>query len=110
MKNHPPPSGYDTMTPEEYERFSLLVEEIGEVLQIIGKIQRHGYHASFEGIEYDNRGDLETELGHLMFAIHLMAQRGDISTNNVERSMILKSHKVWKYLHYNRKYLRYKKE
>ena len=102
MKNHPPPSGYDTMTPEEYERFSLFIEEVGETLQVIGKIQRHGYHASFEGIEYNNRGDLETKLGHLLFVISLMVSEGDICPEAIGKSQKLKSEMVWRYLHYNK--------
>lgn len=34
---------YNELTPEEHERLSLLMEECGEVVQIIGKIFRHGY-------------------------------------------------------------------
>ena len=55
---------------------SLLIEECGEVLQAIGKLQRFGERAKdpLTGIEYDNIGDLEEELLDLTKAIDLYYQ------------------------------------
>lgn len=38
MTNH-----FNNLTPAEAERLAMLAEECAEVIQIIGKIQRHGY-------------------------------------------------------------------
>jgi hypothetical protein len=61
------PEYFNKLNPAEAERLSLLLEECGEVLQIIGKIQRHGYGSS-------NRSLLEKELGHIMHAIWRMSE------------------------------------
>jgi hypothetical protein len=34
---------FNSLTPAELERLSLLLEELGEAQQAIGKILRHGY-------------------------------------------------------------------
>lgn len=93
--------GYEKLSPEEYERLTILIEEIGEVLQVIGKIQKHGYEASFEGIDYDNREQLEVELGHLNFAILLLNSKGDINLENIAVNAERKNKNIWKYLNYN---------
>ena len=34
---------FNKLTPAEAERLAMLAEECGEVIQVIGKIMRHGY-------------------------------------------------------------------
>jgi hypothetical protein len=36
---------FNRLTPAEAERLALLLEELGEAQQIIGKILRHGYES-----------------------------------------------------------------
>lgn len=102
MEKRTAPSGYEINSPEQYERISIIIEEIGEVLQVLGKIQKHGFKASFEGIDYDNKADLEIELGHVLFAISLMIAEGDIDFENISVSQEMKSKNIWKYLNFNR--------
>ena len=55
---------------EQIERLALLTEEMGEALQVIGKIQRHGYQAvGPDGTHYDNLDDLLVELAHVSWAV-----------------------------------------
>jgi NTP pyrophosphatase (non-canonical NTP hydrolase) len=53
---------------------SRLVEETGEVLQVIGKIQRFGLYATDPktGIKYDNATDLRRELADLRHALWMV--------------------------------------
>lgn len=62
------------LTPNQIERLALLSEECGEVIQIIGKILRHGYRS---GNPDSDSGEtnidlLEKEIGHLNFASTLV--------------------------------------
>lgn len=59
---------------------ALLIEECGEVIQAIGKLNRFGKHAKDPrtGIEYDNVKNLEEELEDLETAISFYWKvRGD---------------------------------
>lgn len=61
---------FNGLTPAQAERLAMLAEECGEVIQIIGKILRHGYdswHPDRPAIT--NRMLLEKELTDLI-AVH----------------------------------------
>lgn len=90
------------MTSAELERLALLLEEMGEAQQCIGKIIRHGYenYNPFEVNEVSNREALEKELGHVKFAIDLMIGAGDLSDTNIMVSKAEKRSSVRKWLHY----------
>lgn len=95
---------FNELTPAEAERLSLLLEECGEVLQIIGKIQRHGYDSADptkdDGLT--NRDLLEYELGHLSAAVTLLMDF-DLSEIKICDSMNIKvrGYRDGKYLHHN---------
>ena len=38
------PRHFNNLTPAQAERLAMLAEECGEVIQVIGKILRHGYN------------------------------------------------------------------
>lgn len=60
------------LLPTSFEgRLGRLVEECGEVLQCVGKIQRFGKQAQdpITKIKYDNVADLKEELQHLKHSI-----------------------------------------
>ena len=83
------------------ERLALLLEECGEVQQIIGKILRHGYDSHHpENNLVNNRMLLEKELGDLQFAINLMVKKKDV--DDVE--MVEHTQEAWTkkkpYLHH----------
>lgn len=57
---------FNELTPAETERLAILAEEMGETIQVIGKILRHGYDSRnpLEGkTGWTNRANLEKELG-----------------------------------------------
>lgn len=95
---------YSNLTPGEIERLALAVEEMGESLQVVGKILRHGYEAtdSNTNIQYNNREDLETELGQVEHAIGLLTDN-DLSRSNLDASKMKRSLAVIKYLHHQRR-------
>lgn len=94
----------NNLSEAELERLAILNEEAGEVIQIIGKIIRHGY-SSYHPDDQDkisNRKLLEKELADLKVAIELMANSGDISNTKIDEFSISKKSRIGKYLHHNR--------
>lgn len=68
----------------QLERLSILMEEMGEALQVIGKIQRHGYDSSHpDNPQTNNRELLEKELGHVLTAIEIMSENADMSESRI---------------------------
>lgn len=93
---------FNGLAPDQAERLALLLEEMGEALQIIGKIQRHGFDSTnpFDDGAGTNREMLERELGHVLFAIDLLAS-DDVRWAAIVRSQSNKFANVWQYLHHN---------
>ena len=92
---------FNRLSPAEDERLALLTEECGEVLQIIGKIQRHGYESSWPEGGPTNRERLSRELGDLLFTIAFLQDQGDISSNILGEYVIRKAEKLNKWFHHN---------
>lgn len=93
---------YNQLTPAEAERLALLAEECSEVIQIVGKILRHGlssWHPDDE-MQKANRALLETELGHVRAAAELMQKAGTISGEHIELECASKLSRVGRYLHH----------
>lgn len=69
---------FNGLTPAEAERLAMLAEECAEVIQIIGKILRHGYesHHPADPMIY-NRNLLEDEVGDLHAVLEMMRAAGD---------------------------------
>ena len=94
-------SHFNKLTPAEHERLSLLMEECGEVIQVIGKIMRHGYNGYHpEDPTENNRDLLMTEIGHATCAIEMMCKAGDMTNGRIRYEVDLKSSKVKKWLHH----------
>jgi len=91
---------FNKLTPAEAERLSILLEEMGEAIQIIGKIQRHGYASHHPEGGPNNRVLLEVELGHVIFAYKLMIARTDLNKTNIVRNICNKKMTVSKYTHH----------
>lgn len=89
------------LTPAETERLALLLEELGEAQQIIGKILRHGYE-SFNPYEptTSNRQLLTKELGDVLTAIDFLLDYGDIKQDDLDDRKRVKHHRVWDWLHH----------
>lgn len=91
---------FNRLTPQEAERLALLLEEMGEVQQIIGKILRHGYESTHPNGGPTNRKLLEVEIGHVEHAIFRMHEAGDIDPLAVLDSVDEKAKKIERYLHH----------
>lgn len=93
---------FNELTPAEAERLALLLEEMGEAQQIIGKILRHGYESynpnDMRGTP--NRALLEKELGDVLAALDMMGQAKDIDPNQMDGHRQAKHLKVARYLHH----------
>lgn len=95
-------NNFNELTNAETERLALLAEEMGEVIQVIGKILRHGYESSnpLDENSLINRRYLEKEIGDVELAIFLLAEAHDINRNDVDRSRIEKGNKIGRWLHH----------
>lgn len=83
-KLHTPSIPYNRLTNAQVERLGLVAEEMGESLQEIGKILRHGYFSSNPSVPSNtNLENLEVELGDVLAAIDLLAAAGDVSGKRV---------------------------
>jgi NTP pyrophosphatase (non-canonical NTP hydrolase) len=94
---------FNGLTPAEAERLALLLEELGETAQVIGKILRHGYESSnpFDEKRTTNRRLLSNELGDVLAAMMLMKFSGDINQKDLDEAKERKVVKADKYLHHN---------
>jgi len=93
---------FNDLTPAEQERIVLLMEECAEVVQICGKILRHGwdsYHPD-DNIRTSNRSLLEKELGDLKAATHLMLEATDIDDHHIDHAAADKLVNVHYWLHH----------
>ena len=82
------------------ERLALLMEELAEAGQVIGKILRHGMNSHHPVVPGGaNRNLLEDELGDVLAAIDLLVLAGDLDRANIEAGRIDKLARVEVYLH-----------
>lgn len=93
---------FNKLTPAETERLSLLLEEMGEAQQAIGKILRHGYesHDPFDIANLTNRISLEKELGDVIHSIRRMCTSEDLSYTKILYWAEVKSRTVGRWLHH----------
>lgn len=92
------------MQNAELERLAILAEECGEVIQIIGKIIRHGYESynPFDENKTLNRRLLERELSDIELIRKLMIEKGDIDEKMLAKFENKKRKYKNKYLRYNK--------
>jgi len=90
------------LTLAETERLALLLEEMGEAQQVIGKILRHGYASKnpFFPDGDTNRQLLTRELGDVLVAIDFLVNNGDVTQKDLDDRKRVKHHRVWDWLHY----------
>ena len=93
------------LSDAELERLAFLAEEMGEALQCIGKIQRHGYESYNPVVDtgMTNRRELERELGDVHAAIQLLTGIGDICGNNMLARKAAKLKNVQRWMHHQPK-------
>lgn len=92
---------FNNLTPAEAERLAYLSEECAEVIQIIGKILRHGYESrdptkavptfddnrggqtGYRNTSPTNRATLERELGDVQRAVAMLCVSGDLNAARI---------------------------
>lgn len=72
---------FNGLTSAETERLAMLAEEAGEIVQMVGKILRHGYESYHpdDQEQVTNRVLLRTEINDLVGVVHGMVQNNDLS-------------------------------
>jgi NTP pyrophosphatase (non-canonical NTP hydrolase) len=93
---------FNELTEAQAEVLALLAEECAEVIQVVGKILRHGleskHPADLDGPT--NRGLLVKELGDLRAAIWLLAKYRLVDHQGINDAASRKADKVEQYLHH----------
>jgi len=95
---------HKALTLAQRERLAILSEECAEVIKAVSKTLRHGFHPIVKSlslpapITYNNRADIENELGDVLEAMDRLVRAGDLHQQNIEASRATKDRK--QYLHY----------
>jgi NTP pyrophosphatase (non-canonical NTP hydrolase) len=88
---------YNKLPPAAAERLAILAEELGECMQAVGKILRHGYAGHHpDHPEVNNRDDLSREAADVIKAIAMLIAAGDLPSSTFRTN--------WRFHH---KYLRH---
>lgn len=98
---------FNGLSESEHERLSILMEECGEVQQVIGKIMRHGYESYNPNDinQITNRNLLEKEIADIGVAVNMMELSFDINRNSIDSHYQNKKISIRKYLHHQDKHL-----
>ncbi len=101
LARHAPFNG---LSVAEAERLYLLAEELGEAVQAIGKILRHGYSSyhPYDPMRRSNRQALEKEMADIHAATALLRAARDLNGGNMEAEALKKIDKVRRDLHHQR--------
>jgi hypothetical protein len=92
---------YSQLSDAELERLAILAEECAEVIQVIGKILRHGYESDNHGkLPQTNRQHLEEEIGNVRCIIEKMVTANDLREWRIEVERLHKEATIGKYLHH----------
>jgi len=91
---------FNKLTPGQAERLAILAEECGEVVQIIGKILRHGLESYHPDGGPSNRLLLEKELGDIMTASVMLEMSGDLDHDRIFAAASDKAGRVLRYTHH----------
>lgn len=95
-------SHFNKLTPAEAERLALLMEEMAEAQQVIGKILRHGYQSVHPNGGPNNRELLMKELSHVNVAMSLLENAGDVDGETMEDHFTHKWFDLGQWLHHNK--------
>ena len=82
------------MTKVEHEIMAIAQEECAEVVQAISKIFRFGLTAKHPDRTYDNKAQLEEEIGDLICMVSLMVEKGIVNESNIEQAAKRKRKKL----------------
>lgn len=93
----------DNLNPAQLERLALLLEELGEAQQAIGKVLRHGYESRWpKPGGPTNRETLAKELGDVLCAIDILcaSDGGDLDFVDLNIRRHEKRARIQQFLHY----------
>jgi hypothetical protein len=90
------------LSDAQRERLGILGEEMGEALQAVGKILRHGYDSWNPTVVGSrvNREDLSRELGHVRYAIQMLINAEDVTNDAIVFSELEKERTIKRWLHF----------
>ena len=93
---------FNEINPAKAERLAILLEELGEAQQAIGKVLRHGYGSNnpFKRDAGTNQQMLERELGDVESAIRRLVHAGDLSGEAIRSAGRDKDERIKPYLHH----------
>lgn len=97
---------FNGLTPAESERLAMLAEEAGEIVQIVGKILRHGYESYHpdDPSKKQNRWILQDEINDLVGVVYGMQASADLSVMTMqEHHRITAWERKLKYSHHQEK-------
>lgn len=74
------------LTPAESERLALLAEQMGEAIQAICRVLRHGYESYnlLDPKRTSNRELLTSKTGHVLYAMSRLVEAGDMDSGDIE--------------------------
>ena len=82
------------MTKVEHEIMAIAQEECAEVIQAISKIFRFGLTSKHPDRTYNNKHQLEEELGDLICMVSLLIEHGIVDEGSVEAAAVRKRNKL----------------
>jgi NTP pyrophosphatase (non-canonical NTP hydrolase) len=90
------------LSEAQVERLAILAEEMGEALQCVGKILRHGYESCNPVVNTGrtNRRELEKEIGNVYAAILMLTEAKDINLAGVLMDARDKKLSIQQWLHH----------
>ena len=91
---------FNKLTPTQHEAIALLLEEAGEVVQICGKILRHGLRSRHPDSYVLNRDELGKECGDFAAALAIAIDTGVVSEDVVKQQQPRKLENVQRWLHH----------
>jgi NTP pyrophosphatase (non-canonical NTP hydrolase) len=97
---------FNNLSPAETERLAILSEEMGEAIQVIGKILRHGYD-SYHPLNdrQTNKDLLSKEIGDVLASVHIMYNAGDIDDETCRNFGMHKLQTIQQWTHHQTKHL-----
>lgn len=92
---------FNKLTPAEAERLAMLAEECGEVIQMVGKILRHGYHSHHpDGPAFETNRFLLSKEMQDVFAVWEQMERYDGADSGTISDTYAAWQKKLKYAHH----------
>jgi NTP pyrophosphatase (non-canonical NTP hydrolase) len=91
---------FNQLSPAQAESLALLLEELGEAQQAIGKMLRHGAHSYHPDTGAVNRETLARELGDIRAAVHIAVKLCVVDEEHIASATYSKLQRVGEYLHH----------